>query len=219
WVMSGVTFPAFSSIQDKPIEMRRGLLASIRFIQIIAIPISLGLLLAADPIVRVVFGDQWLDVIPLLRVLAIYAWIYSIGYHVGDIYKAIGRPDILLKLTVLTVLVIIPALLIGSRFGLVGIAWGHLIAILIRRIVSLTVATRFIEVSIVDIFKELKPSFLGGLVMTPIVAFTLFLTMNVAPVFQLAFVVLSGVASYAGVLWWVERENLLRLFRVVVPAR
>ena len=75
WVMGGVIFPAFSSIQDKPEEMRRGFLTSVRIIQIIAVPISLGLFVAADPIVRVVFGEQWLDVIPLLQVLAIYSWV------------------------------------------------------------------------------------------------------------------------------------------------
>src|SRR3990172_6205494 len=141
--------------------MRRGFLTSVRLIALIIVPICLGLVIAADPIVRVLFGNQWLDVIPLLRVLAIYAWLYSLGYHIGDIYKAIGRHDILLKLGLLSLIILIPAMLIGSQFGLIGIAWGHLIAVLIRRIVSLQIATRFVDVSLVDIFSELKPSFLG----------------------------------------------------------
>ena len=96
WVMGGVVFPAFSTIQDQPNGFPRGFLASVGYGELIAVPISLGLLIAADPIVRVVFGDQWLDAIPVLCVLAIYAWVYSLGYHVGGFYKAIGRPDILL---------------------------------------------------------------------------------------------------------------------------
>src|SRR5215217_2616142 len=120
WVMGGVVFPAFSTIQDQPNELRRGFLASVRYVELIAVPICLGLLIAADPIVRVVFGDQWLDAIPVLRVLAVYAWVYSLGYHVGGFYKAIGRPDILLRLSILTLVIIIPALLIGARFGIIG---------------------------------------------------------------------------------------------------
>jgi len=215
WVMGGVTFPAFSSIQDKPAEMRRGVLASVRLIQLIAVPISLGLLIAADPIVRVVFGEQWLDAIPVLRVLAVYAWVYSIGYHVGDVYKAIGRPDILLKLTIMTLIIIIPALLIGSNFGMIGIAWGHLVAVLIRRIVSLSLATRFVKISFIDIIKELRPSFLGALAMTPVTLAVLYLTANVSPFLQLTLVVLFGAAVYLAVLWWVERDNLLGLLRTV----
>ncbi len=219
WVMGGVTFPAFSSIQNQPEEMRRGVLASVRLIQLIAVPISLGLLIAADPIVRVVFGEQWLDAIPVLRVLAIFAWVYSIGYHIGDVYKAIGRPDILFKLTVMTLIVIIPAILIGSNYGMLGIAWGHLVAVLIRRIISLTLATRFIKVSIIDIIKELKPSFLGALAMAPITLAVLYLTMNINPFVQLPLVVLAGAISYLSVLWWVERDNLFRLARAVGSRR
>jgi PST family polysaccharide transporter len=215
WIMAGVTFPAFSSIQDKPDEMRRGLLASIRFVQLFAVPAAWGLFIAADPIVRFFFGDQWLDAIPLLRVLALYAWIYSIGYHVGDIYKAIGRPDIQLRLTAFTLTIVIPAILIGSRFGLIGIACGHLLTILIRQAVSLTVATRFVNVTFVDIFKELKPAVIGGLAMLFAASAALALAAGFNPFAQLALVVCAGAAGYLGILWVTERESLTRLFRAI----
>lgn len=215
WVMGGVVFPAFSTIQDKPNELRRGFLASVRIVELMAMPICLGLLIGADPIVRVVFGEQWLDAIPVLRVLAIYAWVYSLGYHVGGFYKAIGRPDILLKLSILTLIIIIPALLIGARFGLIGVAIGHLVAILIRRIISLGLATRFVNVTLMNIFGELKSSLIAALVMAPIIFAISYLTASLNPFLQLIFIVLSGAISYLGVLWWIEKENLLRLLRMV----
>lgn len=215
WVMGGVVFPAFSSIQDRPDELRRGFLASVRFVELIAVPICLGLLIAADPIVRVVFGDQWLEAIPVLRVLAIYAWVYSLGYHVGGFYKAIGRPDILLRLSILTLFVIVPSLLIGARFGIIGVAAGHLVAVLIRRIISLGLATRFVNVSLLDIFGELRTSLLGALVMVPVVLAVSYFTADWNPFLQLGLIILSGAISYLGVLWWVEKENLTRLLRLV----
>ncbi len=215
WVMGGVLFPAFSSIQDRPEEMRRGLLAAVRIIQIIAVPISLGLFLAATPIVLVVFGDQWLEVVPILKVLSIYAWVYSIGYHVGDIYKAIGRPDILFRLSILTLIIIVPAILLGSRFGLVGVAWGHLIAVLIRRIVSIVVATRFVNVTIFEILNEIKPAAIAGLVMTPLVIGVQIVTSGFNPFLQLIFTVLLGAIGYLAALWVIERESLMRLIRMI----
>jgi O-antigen/teichoic acid export membrane protein len=184
-------------------------------VELIAVPICLGLLIAADPIVRVVFGDQWLDVIPVLRVLAVYAWVYSLGYHAGGFYKAIGRPDILLRLSILTLVIIIPSLLIGAQFGIIGVAVGHLVAILLRRIISLALATRFVNVSILDIFGELRSSFLAALVMAPVIFVVSQLTAGLNPFLQLAFIVLSGAVSYLGILWWLERENFLRLLRLV----
>ena len=215
WVIAGITYPAFSTIQDKPDEMRRGMLFTTRFLQMFAMPISLGLLLAATPIVRVVFGDEWLEVIPVLRVLALYAWIYSVGFHVGDIYKAIGRPDIQLKLTIFTLILIVPFITFGSKFGLVGVAWGHLSAALIYQSVSIIVAARFINIPVTDILKELKPSFQASSAMAPVVLATLFLTKNYSPYIQLPLVVILGAFCYGVVLWGVERENLLKMLRVV----
>lgn len=218
WVLNGITFPAFSSIQDKPAEMRQGVLAAIRLIQLIAVPISVGLFIAADPIVRVVFGDQWLEAIPVLRVLAVYAWVYSLGFHIGDVYKAIGRPDINLKLDLLTIFIVVPALLIGSRFGLIGIAWGHLIAVLIQRAITLALATRFVKIKIVDIIKELTPAFTGALVMVLFTSAAVFLTSNLNSFIQLILVVIVGMVSYLTVMWWLERDNLLGILRIFRPA-
>lgn len=215
WVMGGVVFPAFSSIQDRPDDLRRGFLASVRVVELFAVPICLGLLIAADPIVRVVFGDQWLEAIPVLRVLAIYAWVYSLGYHVGGFYKAIGRPDILLRLSLLTLVIILPCLLLGARFGLIGVATGHLVAVLLRRIVSLALATRYVNVSLADIFGELRSSLLGAMVMGPIVFAVSYLSSDLNPFLQLIFIGLSGAISYLMVLWGIERENLTRLLRLV----
>ena len=215
WVMGGVVFPAFSSIQDQTEDLRRGFLASVRFVELFAVPICLGLLIAADPIVRVVFGDQWLEAIPILRVLAIYAWVYSLGYHVGGFYKAIGRPDILLRLSLLTLVIILPCLLIGARFGLIGVAVGHLVAVLIRRIISLALATRYVNVSIMDILGELRSSLLGAMVMGPILVAIYYLTSDFNPFLQLLCMILSGTFSYLLVLWGIERENMIRLLRLV----
>lgn len=215
WTLGQIAFPAFSSIQDKPEEMRRGFLGSVRLVELIATPISLGLLIAADPIIRVVFGDQWLEAIPVLRVLALYAWVYSLGFHIGDIYKAVGRPYILLNLSILTVIILIPSLLIGSWFGIIGVAWGHLFAVLVRRIVSLAVATRFVKVTLWDILIEILPSLRAGLVMASVTLVVLYLTANLSPFFQLIFVVLAGASSYLGVAWWTEKDNLFRLMRVI----
>jgi PST family polysaccharide transporter len=215
WVMGGVVFPAFSSIQDQPDKLRQGFLASVRLVELIAVPICLGLLIAAEPIVRVVFGDQWLEAIPVLRVLAVYAWVYSLGYHAGGFYKAIGRPDILLRLSLFTLVIIIPSLLIGAQFGMIGVAVGHLVAVLIRRVISLGLATRFVNVSLLEILAELRPSILAGLLMAPVVLTVSYLSANLNPFLQLSFMVLSGGMSYLVVLWWIEKENLLRLLRMV----
>lgn len=215
WILGTIAFPAFSSIQDKPDEMRRGFLGSVRLVELIVTPITLGLIVAADPLVRVVFGEEWLEIIPILRVLAAYAWIYSIGFHVGGIYKAVGRPDILLKLSIFSIVIIVPSLLLGAQFyGVIGVAYGHLFAVIVRRTVSLIVATRFVNVTVAEIFAQVRASLLAGLAMTVLALATLFLTSGWSPLPQLLCVAMVGALVYLGLLWRTERENFTRLARV-----
>lgn len=219
WLIASVLFPAFSSIQDKPDELRRGFLVSIRLVQLIVMPLCLGLFVAAEPIVRVFFGEQWLETIPLLRILSLYALIYSIGYHAGDVYKAIGRPDILFKLNIMSVAILIPALVIGSQFGLLGFAWGYLTAIIFDQAITLYVAGRFIRVSFWDILSEMKPAALGILLMMPAAWGVLVLTQAFSPFAQLPLVVLAGAAGYLLVVWRLEGDELFRLAQLVLPGK
>lgn len=214
WVMGKVVYPAFSSIQHRVDELKQGFLASVRLVGIIAAPISLGLLVAADPIVRVLFGDEWLDVIPILRILSMFAFIYSIGFHVGSVYKAIGRPDISFKLSLFTVVTLVSSVLIGAKFGTLGVAWGVLGAVIMRRIVSLAVAKRFVGVTLLEIFSELRSSLISGLVMVFVVSSILYAASETAVWWQLILAIISGAVSYLSTLWLIERENLPRLINI-----
>src|SRR5215211_4042802 len=140
-VLAVVFFPAFSSIQNQQDLLRKSFLSSLRYVQLLVTPLCLGMLVAAEPIIRVIFGDQWLQAVPLMQVLSLYALVLSIGFHVGDIYKAIGRPDILLKLAIPILLVRLTALWIGSQYSLIGIATGHLVAASIELVIRAIVTT------------------------------------------------------------------------------
>jgi hypothetical protein len=86
---------------------------------------------------------------------------------------------------------------------------------LIRRIISLGIATRFVNVSIWEIFRELRSSLLGAMVMVPVVVAVYYLAADLNPFLQLTLIVLSGGISYLLALWGIERENLVRLLRLV----
>ena len=172
-------------------------------------------MIAAEPIVLVVFGSQWVDAIPVLRILSLYVLVASVAYHIGDVYKAIGRPNILLYMTILTIVLMGIALYIGSRFGLEGIAWAYVAAFFTERMLSLVIATRYIDITLADIFTELLPSIKGGLAMAPATMLALYLTSGFSPLIQLICVVLTGVISYLSILWWQERDNLYQLVSVI----
>lgn len=215
WVMAAAIFPAYATVQDKPETLRRGFLTTVRFVEILCVPLALGLVLAADPLVRVAFGEQWLAAIPIVRILALFVLARSIGFNAGDIYKAVGRPDVLVKLELLNMAMLVPALWFGSHFGLVGVALGHLAASLVRMLADLMVASWFINADLRDILLQLKPSFLSGLALLMLALPSLYLTTDCIPLTRLVVTMLTGAIAYLTMLWISERESLLRMSRLV----
>jgi len=60
--------------------------------------------------VRVAFSAKWLDVVPVVPPICLYALFVSISFNIGDLYKALGRPDILTRLAAVRLALAVPAL-------------------------------------------------------------------------------------------------------------
>jgi hypothetical protein len=127
----------------------------------------------------------------------------------------VGRPDILVKLSIFSIIIIVPSLLFGAHyFGMIGVAYGHLFAVIIRRAVSLFFATRFVNVTLAEIFEQIRASLLAGLAMTVMVLAIFYLISSWSAISQLLLIAFAGAVTYLGLLWRTERENFLRFTRV-----
>ena len=122
-IIAGVSFPAYSKLQDSPSELRQALLAATRVTGFVTIPMAVGIALVAPSFVPVVLGSDWTRMIRPMQLLALYGLFHSITRNFGSIFKALDRPDLLAKLGALRVACI--AVLIwpaAARFGLEGVA-------------------------------------------------------------------------------------------------
>ena len=214
WVMTAVLFPTFASLQDQKDALKRGFLSTMRYVEILVTPISLGMIIAADPIIRIAFGEQWIEAIPIMQILSLYALIISIGFHIGDVYKAIGRPDLLIKISIPVFLIRVLAIWIGAQHSLIGVAFGHLIAGIIGLIIELIVAARILTISVKDIVRELT-AFIGGMALLALGIPTLFLTVHTTPLIRLLAVGAAGALGYLCVIWIIERDSLLNVIQML----
>ena len=215
WVLSGVFFPMFAMVQHDPEKLRKGFLASIRLVSLLATPVSLGLYLSAEPLILVFYGSQWHEAIPVLKILAIYALVHSIGFHAGDIYKAIGKPNILLALSIAAFMLDLTALLIGAQYGLTGIASGLLIAITITNTLSIIIAKRLIRVSLGQIFQECKSALISGLVFALTALLANALTAHYSPLIRLASIAIPATLIYMYLLWIMEKSNIVFVLKKI----
>ena len=92
-VANEVAFPAFSRRQHDHTALRSGFVRSSRVIALITFPAMIGLAVLAEPAVNVVFGSQWLGLIPVIWVLAPIAALQSVTVNSNQLLLAKGRSD------------------------------------------------------------------------------------------------------------------------------
>lgn len=211
--VSRVVFPAMSTVQSSRDDLRRGFLASTHYVVMVTLPISVGLAVAADPIVRVMLGSDWVDAIPVLRILAIFTLVASMMNADGDVYKAVGRPGILFKLAILSVAMLIPALLFGVEFGLIGVALAHLSVSITMRLIRTITVSRFLEVPVATIAAQWRTPFLGGLALASMAGAAMFVTAGASSIVTLVATVAAGAVGYFAVLATLEGATIAALLR------
>ncbi len=168
-VIAQVVFPGFSQIQEDNERFRLAWVRSVCIIALFTFPVMAGLGILADPFIRAVLGPKWLGAIPIFEVLAPVGAVQSIQTLVGAIYMAKGRTDWMFRWGLLNCVVLIPAFLVGVRFGAIGVAVAYCAAYFgVLTYYGFAIPFRFIELRFRDFAAALLPQIWLTLGMTAI---------------------------------------------------
>ena len=85
-----VTFPVFSTIQDDPLRLKRGLNKALTTLVLVNFPVMIGLAVIARPLVLVLLTEKWAESIPYLHLLCFLGFLFPLHVINLDILKATG---------------------------------------------------------------------------------------------------------------------------------
>ncbi len=210
-VIAQVLFPAYALIQENREELRQGMLAAIRYVSLVTFPAGIGMALISEVFTEVVFGKEWLDAAPIMAALAIYGVFLSVSWNIGDIYKAVGRPDILWKTAVFEFALLGPTLYVLAQESAFAVSVGHAVIAFIVSLLRLVVGSWLVEVPMSKILRQFIPATVGSTVMGLAVFGTLLLTESWPPLLALIALVLVGGVSYGAAMFGFERERIMEL--------
>ena len=71
-----VTFPVFSTIQDDPARLKRGMKKALTTLVLVNFPMMIGLAVIARPLVLVLLTEKWAECIPYLQLLCFVGLLY-----------------------------------------------------------------------------------------------------------------------------------------------
>jgi PST family polysaccharide transporter len=163
FVLSSVTFPVFSRLRHDPDRLRNAYLFSVRVYSLYGICAGVGLAVVAPVVVPAVFGPQWADAVPALVPLALYAACRSVGVGANEVYKALGRPGLALSLSVVRLVVLVPALVLGAVYwGAVGVAWAQVVTSLAMAVLMQGRAARVLDLEWRRLVGAVVPGLVAG---------------------------------------------------------
>ena len=121
-----VLFPAFSILQNEKDRFRNGIVRSGRLLALIVVPVGFGVAAVAEELVPLLYGSQWLAMIPALKIISIGAGIRATTTVGNPIFNATNRVGLSFRLFFVGTVITAVSIVIASQWGLLGVAYALL---------------------------------------------------------------------------------------------
>lgn len=120
--VTSVAVPRFAKMQADTERLTAATFKAHRMILLFMVPAFIAVAFLAKEIVRFLFGEKWLGSAPLLEVFASQQAVAAFAAIAYSVLMAVGRPGQCLLLQALQTLGAILAAVIGTHFGMMGVA-------------------------------------------------------------------------------------------------
>jgi len=93
-VISQVTFPAYSKLQDNIPKLREAYLKVLQITAFLSFPIAGLIFVLAPDFTKIFLGEEWMLIVPAMQVLVFAGLVRSIAATTDSIFHAVGKPKI-----------------------------------------------------------------------------------------------------------------------------
>lgn len=220
-VVGRVMVPAYSRLQSDDERFGRAHVRVVASIGLVSIPMLLGLMVVAEPVVLLFFGESWAPAVVLVSILAPVGLAQTMGATTGSVYIAKGRTGWLFMWSLFAGIITTLGVVAGLSWGLVGIAVGRLIANSALFPINLGISLRMVRLRLRDFGVLVRPVAVAGLAMVAVVLVLrggLDAIELAGGITDLVVSVAVGALVYLGALWRMRPPILGEILRTLEAA-
>jgi PST family polysaccharide transporter len=195
--IAAVMQPALSRLQNDPVRYRRAYLRAVSMLAFIGMPLVAFLFVAADDVIRVFLGPGWGGAVPVFRWLAPAALLGTINVAPGWLCTTLGRSRVQVNWALFSAPITVASFLIGSRWGINGVAAGFSITWCWLLLLFIAMACRRSPVSLLDLAKSIGP-ILSAAIGATALCLWLMSAIGLRDAQGLSHIVASGLFFWAG---------------------
>lgn len=220
-VVSRVTYPALSKIQEEKDRLKIAYKRIIRCTMLITFSCMLGLAGCAKSFVYVLVGSKWMECVPMLQVLCFNLMMYPLHSINLNMLQVQGRSDLFLRLEVIKKCIGVVPILLGIFVSFYWMLYASVISGFFAYYLNAHYSGALLNYSVREQVNDVLPSFLVALGMGIIVY--LVGKIPLTPFLLLLFQFLTGavvlvvVCEYLRLQEYIELKgiffsNLMRLY-------
>jgi len=120
-VISQVTFPAYSKLQDNLPRLREAYLKVLQITAFLSFLIAGLIFVLAPEFTQIFLGEKWMPMVPAMQVLCILGGLRSIVATMGPVFYSTGNPKIGTQLSIMQLLIMVTLIYpLTMKWGIVG---------------------------------------------------------------------------------------------------
>lgn len=215
YMLSRLTFPAYSKIQDDTTRIKIAYLKVLRIITFLSFPIAGFIFVLGSDFTKLYLGQKWLPVISIMQILSIGGITRSIGATLGPVFLGLGKPEVLTKFMIIQLILLVFFIYqFATKWGLTGIAFAVVLTMFITNAILLILLMRLICLDYKKLLAVLFSSFTNMLLAVLLISI-IKIYMPLDNMLQLFFLSTIGLTAYL-ILTYLFNRDLTKHFMFII---
>lgn len=168
-VLQQVLFSASSRSQHDVASLKRGYLASASVVALVTVPVFCCVALVPGTVIEGLYGDRWLEAVPLLAPLALAMPFHAVMAIAGPIVWGKGQVGRELRVQALVAALLLAILLLTSRISMLALVWGVFAAYVVRSLLMTWTVQRSVSGSWIETLRAVRGGMLVAAFASPVV--------------------------------------------------
>jgi PST family polysaccharide transporter len=152
--LTNVFFPTYAAVQDDKETLSKAFFRSSSFLVRVGFLFSVVLMATAPEITLILFGEKWLPIVPIFRLMMIYIFLNPLYTNLSYLLIGVGQPGNLARVRLMQVIFfVVTVILFAYIWGTNGVAMAANLMMLIGTAALLVTSRRLVNYSLSRMFK------------------------------------------------------------------
>ena len=212
--VGAVLFPKMSQEQDNKERIKQTCRNSIRFSSFVMMPLMLGLAACAEPFIRLLLTDKWIECVPFLQLFCVIYMFYPMHTANMQAIKALGHSGTYLKLEIVKKSLELIGLLLVMRISVTAIAINMAVLTTLFTFINAYPNIKLLNYTFKEQMNDILPPIVMSVLMAVIV-FSIGKCLDLPDWILLIAQVLSGIIIYCTIAFVSKNPEMKYIFSTI----